>query len=123
MVQTTRTASSLKKGDEMLKTMKDKALSTGAKVAINQQISKYGKVTQLQLNSKFKSIKMDILLDGESDSVSVSIEHYEITEENHLKINGITTSRKWLNSLTYDYIEGKEIPLPVEYATMLKALV
>ena len=107
----------------MLNTMKDRALSTGAKVAINKQISRYGEVTDLQLNSKNKSMKMDILLDGDSDSISVDIEHYEITEENSLKISGITSSRRWLNNLAYDYIEGKEIPLPVEYATMLKALI
>ena len=123
MVQTTRTASSLKKGDEMLKTMKDKALSTGAKVAINQQIRNYGEVTQLQLNSQLKRMKMDILLNGESEPITVLIEYYEITEENNLRINGITTSKEWINQLIYEYVEGKEIALPTEYATMLKALV
>ena len=107
----------------MLKTMKDKALSTGAKVAINQQIRNYGEVTQLQLNSKLKRINMDILLNGESESISVVIEYYEITEENNLKIDGITTSREWIDQLIYTYVEGKEIPLQSEYATMLKALV
>ena len=107
----------------MLNTMKDKALSTGAKVAINQQIRNYGEVTQLQLNSKLKRMNIDILLNGESEPITVVIEYYEITEENNLRINGITTSKEWINQLIYEYVEGKEIALPTEYATMLKALV
>lgn len=41
----------------MLNTMKDKALSTGAKIAINKQIGEYGEVLDLHLNSKFKTMR------------------------------------------------------------------
>ena len=108
----------------MIQVMKDKALSTGAKIAINQQISDYGEILKLNLNSKFKSIELEIRLDGESENlVVVQIEHYEITEDNHLKVSGITTSRAWINTLTFQHLEGKEFKVPDEYAQILRTLV
>ena len=44
--------------------MKDKALSKGAKMAENKYLAKYGDILNLSLNSKFKSMSLDILLDG-----------------------------------------------------------
>ena len=95
----------------MLQVMKDKALSKGAKIAINKQVHEYGELTKLNLNSKFKSIDLGILLHGESKNIKVQIEHYEITEDNHLRISGVTTSKSWLNTLIS--ISVVETSLPV----------
>jgi hypothetical protein len=107
----------------MLQAMKDKALSKGAKIAINQQIHEYGVITKLNLNSKFKSIGLEALLNGESESIKVQVEHYEITEDNHLRVSGVTTSKSWLNTLISNNFEGKEFKVPTEYAQMLKAII
>jgi len=107
----------------MLQAMKDKALSTGAKIAINQHMKDYGEIVKLNLNSKFKSMNLEVRLDGESENLTVEIENYEIAEDNHLKISGITTSRTWINKLASKYLEGKEISVPSEYAKMLRAVV
>ncbi len=107
----------------MLQAMKDKALSTGVKIAINQHIKDYGEIVKLNLNSKFKSMDLEVRLDGESENLTVQIENYEITEDNHLKISGITTSRIWINKLASKYLEGKEFKVPNEYAQMLRAVV
>ena len=107
----------------MIQAMKDKALSTGAKIAMNQYAKSYGEITHLTLNSKFKSMMITILLYGEKESLDVNIEHYEITEDNHLKISGVTTSRIWLNTLANTHFEGKEFKIPSEYAQMLRSIV
>jgi len=107
----------------MIQAMKDKALSTGAKIAINQHIREYGEITKLNLNSKFKSMDIEVKLDGESKSLTVQVEHYQITEDNHLKVSGIKTSRTWINKLASKYLEGKEFKVPNEYAQMLRAVV
>ncbi len=107
----------------MLQAMKDKALSKGAQLAINQQINEYGEIVKLNLNSKFKSMELEVKLDGESENLTVQIERYEITEDNHLKVSGITTSRAWINKLASKYLEGKEFIVPDEYAQMLRAIV
>ena len=107
----------------MLKKMKDVALSHGARIAINQQISDYGEIVKLSLNSKFKSMDMEIMLDGENESVKVQVEHYEITEENFLRISGVTTSKSWMTTLAHTYLEGKIFDVSDEYAKMLKAVI
>jgi len=107
----------------MFQGIKDKALSTGAKIALNKQLSEYGQITTLQLNSKLKSMNIKFLLDGETEPISVEVEHYEITEDNELKISGITTSRAWINTLAHNYLEGKGFQVPSEYAQMLRAIV
>ena len=103
--------------------MKDVALSHGAKIAMNKQISEYGEIVKLNLNSKFKTMDMEILLDGEKESVKIQVEHYEITEENTLRISGVTTSKAWITILAHTHLEGKTFDVPDEYAKMLRAVI
>ena len=106
--------------------MKDKALSQGAKIAINKHIEAYGKVQKLNLDSKKKSIDLEVILAGEIEALSVHINNYELIEINghhQLKVNGVTTSRSWVNTLIASYLEGKSLDVPVEYVKMLKAVI
>ena len=106
----------------MLQKMKNLALSHGVRIAMNQHISEYGEIVKLNLNSKFKTMDMEILLDGENESVKIQVEHYEITEENSLRISGVTTSKAWVTTLAYNHLEGKTFDVPDEYAKMLKSV-
>ncbi len=109
----------------MFKKMKDIALSNGAKVAINSQISDFGEILKLNLNSTEKSIYMEVMLDGEHDNISIDIKNYEIVEDNNqhfLKVNGVTTSRAWINSVASSYLEGKAFEISEEYAKILKVI-
>lgn len=107
----------------MFQKMKDNALSHGAKIAMNEHISEYGKIVKLNLNSKFKTMDMEVLLDGEDKCISIQVEHYEITEDNTLKISGVTTSKTWITMLAHTYLESKTFVIPYEYAKMLKEII
>ncbi|AKF25142.1 hypothetical protein YH65_06855 [Sulfurovum lithotrophicum] len=110
----------------MLKKVKDAALSKGAKIAINAYIKEYGKMLKLNLDSKNKSITLEVLLEGEKEPLAVDVRRYELTEENGrhlLKIYGIHTSRAWINTVGASYLEGKAFEIPEEYAKMLKVIV
>jgi len=110
----------------MLNTMKDKALSKGAKMALNKYLAKYGDILNLSLNSKFKIMSLEIHLDGDQEPIDVLIENYELIEvdsKHYLKISGIKTSKKWIDTLSYEYLESKEFYIPAEYATMLKTII
>ncbi len=105
--------------------MKDKALSQGAKMAINSQIEAYGQVHRLNLDSKKKSIDLEVMLAGEIETLCVHVNNYELIETNgHSKliVRGITTSRTWVDSLAASYLEGKAFDIPVEYAKMLRTV-
>ncbi|QSZ42839.1 hypothetical protein GJV85_12210 [Sulfurimonas aquatica] len=107
----------------MLQAMKDKALSTGAKISINQYIKEYGEIVKLNLNSQFKSMVLEVKLDGENENLRVEIENYKITEDDCLKISGVTTSRTWINRLASQHLESKEFKVPAEYAQVLRTIV
>ena len=110
----------------MFKKMKDAALSKGVKVAINGYIKEYGKMLKLNLDSKNKSISLEVLLEGEKEPLTVTVQRYELTEEKGkhlLKIYGIQTSRAWINTMAASYLEGKSFEIPNEYAKMLKVIV
>jgi len=110
----------------MLNTMKDKALSKGAKIALNKYVSPYGNISNLSLNTKFKTMQLEILLDGDAKPIDVHIENYELIgngSKHYLKISGIKTSKQWIDRLAHEYLESKEFHIPSEYATMLKAII
>ena len=103
--------------------MKDVALSHGAKMAMNQHLHEYGEIVKLNLNSKFKTMDMEVLLDGENECINIQVEHYEITDENTLRISGVSTSKTWLTTLAHTYLEGKTFDVPDEYAKMLRIVI
>jgi len=106
--------------------IKDKTLSAGAKLAINAQVKEYGKMLKLNLNSQEKSIELEVLLDGEKESLTVKVDNYTLDEDQgkfFLKIYGVQTSRAWINTIASSYLEGKAFEIPAEYAKMLKVIV
>ncbi len=110
----------------MLKKMKDAALSKGAKIAINNQIKEYGKMLKLNLDSEKKSIEMEVMLEGEKEPLTVNVQKYEMTQQgdkHFLKIQGVKTSRAWINTVASSYLEGKTFEIPAEYAKMLKVII
>ena len=110
----------------MFSRIKDRTLSAGVKMAVNTQIKEYGKMLKLNLDSKEKSIELEVLLDGEKEPLSVKVENYTLEEEQgkyFLKIYGVETSRAWINTIASSYLEGKAFEIPAEYAKMLKVIV
>ena len=110
----------------MLNKMKDLTLAKTAKIAINSQIEKYGKVTELSLNSKSKSLSLSLALKGETSELEISIERYILSQKNDtysIQVQGIQTSRIWLSALSKEYIENKNFKIPSKYMKVLKNLI
>lgn len=110
----------------MLKRIKDTALSKGVKIAINNQFKEYGKMLKFNLDSKEKSIDIEVMLEGEREPLALHIQKYELTERDghhYLVIHGVRTSRAWINTLASEYLEGRSFEIPSEYAKMLRIVV
>ena len=110
----------------MFAKIKDKTLSSGLRMAMNTKLKEYGKMLKLNLNSQEKSIEMELLLDGEKESLTVKVDNYILEEDQgkyFLKIYGVETSRAWINTIASSYLEGKAFEIPAEYAKMLKVIV
>ncbi|GEM_PF-784534 len=105
--------------------VKDVALSKGAKEMINTQIADFGKVEELRIDTDGKSLKMEVLLDGEPAPLSVDIGCYELVregEECYVKLEKIRTSRQWIDTLATLHIEGKLFKIPQKYTEIVEVL-
>ena len=109
----------------MFSSLKNRAITTGLKVAINSKISKYGQITTLDLDTKSKSISMDLELLGESEVVSLTVDSYKIdinSTRSEITLYGIHTNKEWLDMLASDFIVGKTFTIPPKYAKHFKIL-
>ncbi|MEA3490373.1 MAG: hypothetical protein U9R27_00570 [Campylobacterota bacterium] len=110
----------------MFQSMRDKTLSHAAKIAINSQIEAYGQVQRLNLDSKKKSIELEVLLHGEIEAFKVHVDHYELIEvdgRHQLKVHRVTTSRAWINTIASTHLEGRMFNVPDKYGKILKEFI
>ena len=99
----------------MLNAMKDAVTSQAAQSFVNGQISRYGTVQDLKINSKRKTVEVSCLLHGEPNPIQVTVENYAIETvggQKFIQVTGIKSSRPWLQNLLTDYALKRRIPLP-----------
>jgi len=109
--------------NSLLGKAKDTILAKTTQIAVNSQIKKFGKMLSLVLNSKAKNIDLEVMLDGEHESLAIHIRNYEIVEENEkhfIKIQNIVTSRAWIDEAIVPRLEGKSFELPAKYIKLIK---
>jgi len=105
---------------------KDKGLSVAVQTAINYKIKEFGEMLKFNLDSKTKTIELEIMLDGEKEPLNVKVNSYKLTQEDdkyYLVANDIVTSRAWINTVASQYLSGQKFQIPSEYAQMLKLVV
>ena len=81
---------------------------------------------KLNLDSDHKTIELELMLDGEKESLQVKVNHYKLSQENgrhYLVAEDIVTSRAWINTIASQYLHGKKFEIPEEYAKLLKVVV
>jgi hypothetical protein len=96
-------------------------------VALNNFLIKdYGKILNLSINSKDKSVGLTVDLNGEKEPLNIKISNYRVFEKNgesFIKINGIETSRDWINRVASSYLSGKEFKVPDEFVKILNMVI
>ena len=79
---------------------KDRIVSKGLKTFANLLINDYGKINGFAVNSKDRTITLNVLLKGEKEDLKIIINNYRIVSDNKkafLQFETIWTSREWLN--------------------------
>jgi hypothetical protein len=100
---------------EMFNGIKDSLASSAAKSMIASRLHRYGKLTDLRIRSREKTISIELLLEGEEIPLNIEIESYRIMGkpgENALVIEKARASRPWLQNLVDDLVVGKPLPVP-----------
>ena len=99
----------------MLTGIKDSLTSSAARSLIASRLDRYGKLTELKIRSRDRTIRAELLLEGETESVVIQVHRYRVTckdKENAVVVEEITASRVWLENLLNDLIVEKPLPVP-----------
>lgn len=95
--------------------LKDSFTSSAAKSLIAARLDRYGKLTDLRIRSRERTISVELVLEGELQPVTIHIGRYRITGSNSdhtLVIENISASRQWLQNLLEDVVVEKPFPVP-----------
>jgi len=98
-----------------LSALKDRAIEASAKALINQKIEGIGRVTEIQIDSKQKTISAQVALKGETVPISINIGAYELVQENGvtcISFKGFTASREWISARLNRYLTGHKLQVP-----------
>jgi hypothetical protein len=95
--------------------IKDSLTSSAARSLIASRLGRYGKLTELKIRSRERTIRAEFLLEGEDEPVVIQVERYRITckdGENAVVVEAVTASRVWLENLLRDLVVEKPLPVP-----------
>ena len=99
----------------MFNGIKDSLASTAAKSLLASRMDRYGKLTDLRIRSREKTIAAELLLEGEETPVMILVGRYRIIGkpgEHAVVVEEVTASRAWLQNLLQDLLVEKPLPVP-----------
>jgi len=99
----------------MLNAAKDAFSSKAAQTWANSLIARYGKVQNVKIDSRRKTIEVSCLLDGEPTPITIKIENYVVEMEGDTKFiraANFSCTRPWLQNLLTDFGPKQRIELP-----------
>jgi len=101
---------------------KDAMASQAARVWANNLIERYGKVQDLKIDSRRKTLEVSCLLDGESSPITIRVGNYIVESEQDKKFVRATEfscTRPWLQNFLTDFGPRQRIELPAWAAIAL----
>ncbi|MDM4768791.1 hypothetical protein [Solimonas sp. SE-A11] len=107
----------------MLGKMKAGAVSLALKAFIGDRFGEYGEIEELKVDLDAARLTLRALLRGERQSVTVSVEHYELQQEGadvYIVLRGFSSSREWLTLLLTKLFRDKRYKIPAAAAKLLK---
>jgi len=107
----------------MLGKLKRGGVNIAIKKTINEKIKDYGKIEEIDIDSKQKKCYLKMDLNGESKPISLIIDNYslkEVDEGGVLCIKEISSSREWLTKVLNDFVKDKDQKIPKEQYSIIK---
>ncbi|MBV8063706.1 MAG: hypothetical protein JOY51_08925 [Nevskia sp.] len=110
----------------MLRTLargvKDGALGIALKAYVNDKLGAYGEITDCTVDTETNRLTARALLKGERETVSATIERYDIEREGedcYIVLRRFTSSRAWLTLLLNKLFADKRYKLPNAVSKLL----
>lgn len=99
----------------MFSAAKDLMTSKAAKAYVNDFIRHYGRVDELNIDSKRNRIEVAVTLNGEVSPIGVTIEKYLVEKKEGkvvIEVLDSSATRPWLQAVMRDHLHGRRIELP-----------
>ena len=106
----------------MFHAAKDALTSRAAQTWANHLIARYGKLQDLTIDTRRKTVEVTCLLDGEATPVTIRIENYGVEtdgDKKFIRATKFSCSRPWLQNLLMDHCPRQRIELPPWAAAVL----
>jgi len=106
----------------MFNAAKDALASRAAQTWANTLLARYGRVQELKIDSRRKTLEASCLFDGEATPITVKIENYSVEadgDKKFLRATTFTCTRPWLQSILSDHGPRQRIELPAWAAAAL----
>ena len=90
----------------------------------NQFVAEFGQIENLKINSSNKTILVVAKFKGERESVTISIDGYEIIKKDNkhfVKLNNVSTTKEWLNVVLSKQNFDSCLEIPARLAYVAKA--
>ncbi len=104
---------------------KDTSVSMVLEKVLRDQLQKYGRVLDFKLDSRQNTLRLELLLKGEQEPLSVFVDEYQLVSDatgTWVVIKRATASRDWITTLLQDFVLSRRIPIPDKYASISKML-
>ena len=99
----------------MFTAAKDAMTSRAAQTWANDFIARYGKVQELKIDSRRKTLEVSCQLEGEVTPITINVGNYAIETEGpkrFLRVSDFRCTRPWLQSVLEDHGSKQRIQLP-----------
>jgi hypothetical protein len=99
----------------MFSAAKDMMTSKAAKAYVNDFIKAYGRVDQLEIDSKRRRIEVTCQLNGEVSPIGITIEKYQVEQQGgktFLQVLDSSATRPWMQAAMRDHLHGRKFELP-----------
>jgi len=93
-------------------------------INISNIFKRFGKVLQFDLDSKNRKLFLKMLLEGEDEPITFSID-FDIKQKDgnyFITLESSKCSKKWLDTLINDFILNREFQIPKEHIKYLSLL-
>lgn len=103
--------------------VKDSGASTAIQSWLARELADYGEVLDFRISSADRNAELHVLLKGEKEPLTVTIEKYEISSagsEDFIIVKGAHASREWVNAVLRKFLIDKKHKIPAQYSSMAK---
>ncbi|MFP5307145.1 MAG: hypothetical protein ACLGI7_15155 [Gammaproteobacteria bacterium] len=102
--------------------VKDGALAVGLRAFFNDKFGEYGDVRDCAVDTAKGRIVAHVLMRGEREPLTITIERYELITEDgkvFIVIRKLSTTRQWITLLLNRVLDGRRFEIPASVSKIL----